>query len=288
MWAAAEGHGNAVKALVEAGADPNIASKRGFAALAFAATRNEPDSVRALLNAGADTDRATSEGSSPAGIAASYGHSETLGLLVDAGADIATPDDEGRTPLYLAARAGDAKSVSLLLAAGADPDRRTAAVESFGSNRDLRRPDGEDTPLLAAALGGHLDIMRLLVRAGADPKARTQDGATLLMQASRSVEPEVVEYAYSLDSDITARTTIGRGVMHAAVMLKAADPDQDVICAIIRFLAQKGADPDPIDEGGRTAISTADVWPLEKASMLLYELTLAAGREPKILPTDLR
>ncbi|MCY4534212.1 MAG: hypothetical protein OXB91_02530, partial [Bryobacterales bacterium] len=63
---------------------------------------------------------------------------------------------------------------------------------------------------------------------------------------------------------------------------------QDEICEIIRFLAEQGADPDPIDDGGRTAISVADVWPIEKASRLLYEITVAAGRQPKILPTDLR
>ena len=49
-----------------------------------------------------------------------------------------------------------------------------------------------------------------------------------------------------------------------------------------------GADPDPQDQDGWTAISMADIYPVEKASMLMYELTVAAGRQPKILPTDLR
>ena len=62
----------------------------------------------------------------------------------------------------------------------------------------------------------------------------------------------------------------------------------DEIRDVIRFLVDRGADPDLQDEDGRTAISMADSYPVEKASMLLYELTLAAGRQPKILPTDLR
>ena len=48
------------------------------------------------------------------------------------------------------------------------------------------------------------------------------------------------------------------------------------------------ADPDPQDKDGWTAISMADIYPVEKASMLMHELTVAAGRRPKILPTDLR
>ena len=142
--------------------------------------------------------------------------------------------------------------------------------------------------MLAAALEGHLEVMRMLVAAGADTKARTQDGATLLMRAVRSAQMPVVQYAYSLDNDLAAKTSIGRTVMHASVMLTSFRATEDEICEIIRFLADEGADPDPIDAGGRTAISTADVWPMEKAAMLLYELTVAAGREPKILPTNLR
>ena len=63
---------------------------------------------------------------------------------------------------------------------------------------------------------------------------------------------------------------------------------QDAIRDVIRSLTDRGADPDPQDEDGWTAISMGDIYPVEKASMLLYELTLAAGRRPKILPTGLR
>ena len=76
--------------------------------------------------------------------------------------------------------------------------------------------------------------------------------------------------------------------MHAAVIPASFRPVPDKICAIIRFFAERGADPDPIDDGGRTPISIADIWPVEQASRLLYELTVQSGKTPKILPTDLR
>ena len=288
MWAAAEGHSDVVEALIAAGAEVNIASAEGFTALAFAVTSDDVRSIRALLAAGADPNAASEDGSLPTNIAASYGHADALEVLLDAGGDFSRGDQDGRTPLYAAAQAGDSESVSLLLDAGADPNIATAAVESHGSNRNLRRTDGQDTPLLAAAIGAYIGVMRQLTAAGADPHARTQDGATLLMQAARAGKLPVVEYAYTLDDDISAETSIGRTVMHAAVLPSGNGASQEEICEVIRFLASKGVDTDPIDDGGRTAISTADVWPLESASMLLYELTVASGREPKILPTDLR
>lgn len=288
MWAAAEGHSNVVEALVELGADVNAKSRNGFSALLFSVQQDDLRSVRALLEAGADPNAKTASGSTPANVAAAYGHPQSLALLLESGADFSVPDNAGRTPIYSASKAGDAESVSLLLAEGADPNSVTAALPDLGSNRNLRRPDGEDTPLLAAALGGHLDVMRQLVAAGARTTARTQDGATLLMQAVRSAQMPVIEYAFTLDDDVRARTSIGRTVMHAAVILTSFRATQDEICEVIRFLYERGADPDPVDEGGRTAISTADVWPIEQASMLLYELTLDAGKEPRILPTDLR
>ena len=288
MWAAAEGHGNVVEALVDLGADLNAKSRNGFSALLFSVQQDDLRSVRALLEAGADPNVKTVNGSTPANVAAAYGHPQSLALLLEAGADFSAPDDAGRTPIYSASKAGDAEGVTLLLAEGADPNSVTAAVPDLGSNRNLRRPDGEDTPLLAAALGGHLDVMRQLVAAGARTAPRTQDGATLLMQAVRSAQMPVIEYAFTLDDDVSARTSIGRTVMHAAVILTSFRATQDEICEVIRFLYARGADPDPIDAGGRTAISTADVWPIEKASALLYELTLDAGKEPRILPTDLR
>ena len=204
------------------------------------------------------------------------------------GADFSAADEDGRTPLYSAAEAGDAESVARLLDAGADPNRHTARLEDLRGSSSLRRRDAAYTPLHTAAKGGRLEVMRRLVAAGADPKTRTQGGATLLIEAARSGQMPVVEYAYSLDDDVLAKTHFGRSVMHAAVNGPSLITTQDAICDVIRFLTDRGADPDPQDEDGWTAISMADIYPVEKASMLMYELTLAAGRQPKILPTDLR
>ena len=130
--------------------------------------------------------------------------------------------------------------------------------------------------------------MRRLVAAGADPKTRTQGGATLLIEAARSGQMPVIEYAYSLDDDVLAKTHFGRRVMPAAVNGPSLITTQDAICDVIRFSHGSRRRSRPQDEDSWTAILMADIYPVEKTSMLMYELTLAAGRQPKILPTDLR
>ena len=146
------------------------------------------------------------------------------------------------------------------------------------------------TPLLVASQKGHFEIMKRLVDAGANPKARTQDGATLLMQAARSTRMSVIAYAYSLDNNVTAKTSANRTVMHSAVSPSRVHytVSEDDICNVIQFLSKHGADPDPQDKDGWTPISVADYWPYEKAARLLYELTMAAGQKPTILPTEFR
>ena len=194
-------------------------------------------------------------------------------------------DNDGKTPLYSASESGDLESVAMLLEAGADPNQAT--TEKILSNHgNSWHKDAGLTPLLVASQKGHFEIMKRLVDAGANPKARTQDGATLLMQAARSTRMSVIAYAYSLDNNVTAKTSANRTVMHSVVM--PGGRNEDDICNVIQFLSKHGADPDPQGKGGWTPISMADRVPYEKAARLLYELTMAAGQKPTILPTEFR
>jgi cytohesin len=144
------------------------------------------------------------------------------------------------------------------------------------------------TPLLLAARTGREDLMRLLLEAGANPKAKAQDGTTLLMQAIGSAQLPFVKFAFELDNDVFAVTDSGRTVMHATVSGTARRGTQDEICEVIQFLADQGAELDPLDSTGYTPIRIADILPIDKASMLLYKLILASGGTPKVMPSDLQ
>ena len=123
--------------------------------------------------------------------------------------------------------------------------------------------------------------MRALVAGGADPKLKAQDGTTLLMAAAGSGHVEVVKYAYELSPDIKAVTDSKRTVMHASVLGSMQNSTQPEICKVVQFLADKGAELDPVDSTGRTPIILADILPIDKAVELLTKLIVQTGGTPK-------
>ena len=143
------------------------------------------------------------------------------------------------------------------------------------------------TPLLLAARTGREDLMRVLLDAGADPKARALDGTSLLMQAIGSAKPDFVKFVFTLDSDVHVVTDSGRTVMHATVSGTSRRGTQDEICEVIQFLADQGAELDPVDGRGYTPIRISDFIPIDKASLLFHKLIVDSGAIPKVMPSDL-
>ena len=127
MWAAAERHPNVVRLLVEAGANPQAHTKKGFTALHFAAREGDLESVRQLLAAGvnvnirsqpdesADPARETpSGGRTPQARPARAGAPRGPGYQATISA--------GSTPLLVATVRGHVPLALFLLEQGADPN----------------------------------------------------------------------------------------------------------------------------------------------------------------------
>ncbi|HVW87770.1 MAG TPA: ankyrin repeat domain-containing protein, partial [Bryobacteraceae bacterium] len=188
------------------------------------------------------------------------------------------------TALHIAAQLGDVNLAKKLIAKGADVNAKTnqtPAARGRGIAAFFRGPSGEQTPLMLAARADHPEIMHALIDAHADPKLRAQDGSTLLMAAANSGHVDVVQYAYELDPDSIKAVTETKGaVMHAAVTGSMQVSTQPEICKVVQFLADKGAELDPVDVNGRTPIIIADVLPIDMAVDLLTKLIRATGAEP--------
>ncbi len=87
---------DAVRLLLDAGADTNVANDAGETALMFAATAGNLDFVRLLLDAGADPNARSNEGFTVLMMAASEGV-DVVRALLDAGADPEAQTDDGKT-----------------------------------------------------------------------------------------------------------------------------------------------------------------------------------------------
>jgi ankyrin repeat protein len=139
---------------------------------------------------------------------------------------------------------------------------------------------GSLTPLMVAARANQLDAMKLLVAGGADPLLRADNGTSKLMYAS-GAKLATVKYACEIDPNVDVVNQSGQTPIHASVS-GGVQRTQDEIVEVIQFLAEKGAKLDEIDAAGRTAISLADIGPIDKAVDLLTALILKSGSTPKI------
>jgi len=107
-----------VKALLDAGADPNFSGHQGNSPLHHATERGDLDAVRLLLAHGARVDPVDDWGNTPLARAAVYGHVEIGRALLEAHADANRRAKDGSTPLDEARANGNAEFVELLRTKG--------------------------------------------------------------------------------------------------------------------------------------------------------------------------
>ena len=166
------------------------------AQLIDAARRGDAEAVRTLLDAGADVNAAQGDGMTALHWAAERGHAAVAEHLIAASADVgATTRLGGQTPLHVASRGGRGAIVRMLLEAGSDPAAvatssgvtplhlAAAAIDGTdavatllaqGTNPDVLEWSAAQTPLMFAAGAGRAGAVRELLAAGADPGLSTR------------------------------------------------------------------------------------------------------------------
>ncbi|KAF5961685.1 hypothetical protein HYC85_002894 [Camellia sinensis] len=141
MVTAMEGHVEAFRLLVYAGADVKLCNKSGETAITLSGfNRNRDLFEKVMLEFAIEKGNRNGGGFYALHCAARRGDLDAARLLVHIGYDINFPDGDGYTPLMLAAREGHGSMCELLI--------------SYGARCDLRNAKGETALSLATKNGG--------------------------------------------------------------------------------------------------------------------------------------
>ncbi len=288
-----------LQAMLKAGANPNVPDPRGGATpLMHAAVVGSVDAMKLLLDNGADVNAANATGATALMWTAT--DVEKVRLLLARGADARAVSQRGRTALHLAARSdGSSAIVRLLIGAGADPK----AVDTFkwtvlhaatlGDDADTVRlivDAGADvnavdfagfTALINAGANRNLPVVTLLLSKGADVNARSGDGSfqkvkagpialgnfTPLTAAVALAAPELIKTLLDAGANVNVADVRGMTPLMLAVATDRQNAD------VIRMLIARGADVNAKSLVGETALD----WARKSGSPVAIALMTRAG-----------
>lgn len=162
-------------------------------------------------------------------------------VLMERGSDIRTPDYKGFSPFSLAI-AKKIPRITRLLLLHSDPNSRKGLLDDVTiKNRLLRQ----------AVQASLHDVIALVVAHGADPNSRNRDGQSLLHQATKNGDAEVVQQLLAYDEiSINATDRQSCTALHIAA---------EYGCTSVAkcLLAKCGIDCNARDSYGRTAFHIA-------------------------------
>ncbi|MCB8933644.1 MAG: ankyrin repeat domain-containing protein [Fimbriimonadaceae bacterium] len=209
-------------------------------------------------------------------VAIAHGTTADVEAALNAGADPKAKNLAGNRPLEWAVF--DTEKSALLLSRGADPQEALHAAAHYGT----------------------LEVLRRLVDAGADVREPDSDGLSVLVHAALSLDIKKLEFLLGrgakadVDGDVPplAAATWAGNIEGAKRLLAAgADPSFPLTDAvvdlnepIVRLLLSHKANPNSVDESGRT--------PLHYAAMMFAghdrygAQLLRAGADPSVRDPD--
>ncbi|KAM3501292.1 hypothetical protein MY11210_009395 [Beauveria gryllotalpidicola] len=231
--------------LLKYGAAPNEKSREGKTALFEAITNGRDDIVGDLIKHGADSNLPGPKHM----LWPAQGYPECLRIL------LANAADHKKTPgiMELATSINSIESIRLLLKAGVDPNAKK---------------DGVYTPLCTAIRDNRADIFELLLRNGADPNVPASEYPAFkcITHHREHFLPPLLAAGAKLDTP--------KGIAETAVAYKNLK--------VLKWLLEKGVDPDDKCPKGYTPLTTA----IRENSIEAVETLLAYGANPNVRGQD--
>lgn len=256
----------------------------GLTALLFAARQGHLDAAKVLVEAGADKDQQDPDGISPMVTAIVNAHYDVAAYLAERGADVNLADEYGRSALWAAVDmhtlphstrpdTPESETVSgtdllkIILAHDADPNVQLMTHPPIRSSGD-RGADNILTigasALLRAAKAGDTVAIRMLLDKGADANLPNKQGVTPLMAAAGTLSrdrdtrgrfkteaeaAEAVRMLIEAGADVNAKEASGQTALHGAAFWGFTQ--------VVQVLADHGAKLDAKDKRGFNAIDFA-------------------------------
>ena len=222
-WAAQRGEAEAVRLILEYGADPNNSDNTKATPLHYAAQAKIPTCLLLLIQYGAKITQ-QNRGWTALHYACSFHDDLTyIEPLLGHGADIDKRTYVGKTALSLAILQNHLRTASFLLSIGADPN----VVDKDGQS-----------PLALSIKFRRYEAMKLLLRAGATHNPLSEDDDTLLHLVAKFSHLNIIEYLTYVgfggeDIDVDVKNTDG---LTARECIQMHNSDPDIALAFQRLL----------------------------------------------------
>ena len=282
-WAAAEGQGAAVEALIAGGADIRQRSNAGSTPFMFAVRKGDTRTVQAFLAAGSNVNEKRVDLATPLLVAIINGHEDLVDLLLDKGAD---PNAEGGST-DLSVQGSKARPIRITLQTPSYRDQ----LKDVGTEGGNGANNSWGRPLQAAIhvanwhisdefVSVNVDRMRIvksLLKHGAQVNARNTDmeprwsgaryrrrqvGLTPFLAAARQADLEVMRLLLENGADPKMNTPLNiTPLMLAAGIAWASNQDrasEEQVLETVKMLVEElGADVNFIADTGETAMHAA-------------------------------
>lgn len=155
-----------------------------------------------------------------------------------------------------AVSSADARQLGLEAVAALKQDRPARALVLINEGADVNVRDSiQDSVFLYAGAEGYAAVVAVALQHGADTRVLNRYGGTALIPASEHAHLDVIRLLLKTDIEVDHVNDLGWTALGEAVALGDGGPRSQ---EAVRLLLAAGAEPNPTDRFGRTALQNAE------------------------------